>query len=170
MELSPFPSPDRLATERGLVAELNLRHFRELKLGSLRWAAAVSFPIWLQTQTQAVPAFGVWLALLAEGCCLALAGSYEALEYRWARRAGQLAPAPPAVATQTIWSDWDELRSALWLALVLASLVPWAYLGLGRPMPAALTSALTAIAATLFLLVVAAETASQWHSARRRLG
>lgn len=169
MDLSTLPAiADRLATERGLVAELSLREFRGLKLASLRCGVAASFPVWLEAQSVALPNFGVWLALLAEGFFLALAASYAAMESRWARRAAQIEQSPTFVETHPVWTDWDELRSAFWYTLAIVSLIVWFYVGFGRPLPASLRSALTALAATLFLLVVVAETAAHWHSTRRR--
>ena len=64
-------SADRRAAERGLVAELSLLEFRGLKLTSLRCAAAASFPVWLQAQSELLPSLAVWMALLAQAFCLA---------------------------------------------------------------------------------------------------
>jgi hypothetical protein len=160
---------ERLAAERGFIAELSLQEFRGLKLTSLRCAAAASFPIWLQAQSELLPSFAVWLALLAQTFFLALAACYGALESRWAWRASQAGAIPTAVPIHAIWTEWDELRTALWHALALASLVLSAYVGLGRALPASFRSALTAVAATLFLLTVLAETAARSHPARRRV-
>lgn len=149
----------RLIAERGLVAELSRLQFRDQRLGSLRWAAAVSFPIWLQAHASVVPAPVVFLASLAQGLLLALAVSYGALEALWERRARRFAP---TVATiRGLWTTADELRSAFWQATALASAVPWAYGCLDRRLPASLLSPLTAAAVSLFLLAAIADTAAQ---------
>jgi hypothetical protein len=165
------PSPahaDPLAGERELLAGLSLLHFRDLKLASLRWSAAASFPVWLEAESGRLPGSLVWLALLAQVFFVALAAGYAGVELRWTRRANQLEPNPTAGAIHAVWSDWDELRTALWYGMAIVSLILWTYIGLGRSMPATLLAALTAAGATLFLLVVVAETAAMRRAARRR--
>jgi hypothetical protein len=161
---------DRLAEEKELLANLSLLHFRSLKMASLRWAAALAFPIWLEAEAVGLPGVLVWPLLLAQASSLALAGGFAALEFRWRRRARQLETGPPpAAAIHAVWSDWDELRAALWYGMAVVSLILWAYVGFGRRMPAPLLSALSASAAALFLLVVVAETLAQRQAVRRRL-
>ena len=148
--------PDRTG-ERELLAQLNLGHFRDLRLASLRWLGAASLPMWAQVHTRALPGLVAWLAFLAQGYCLVAAGVQAALEYRSARRAGPLGADVSGVVVHAAWSDWDELRSALWWSLSAVSLVPWLYVGLGRPLPAPLLPPLTASAVAVLFLVVAAE-------------
>jgi hypothetical protein len=169
---SPLDGPparaDWLAGERELLAGLSLLYFRDLKLASLRWSAAASFPLWLEAESGRLPGSLVWLALLAQAFCLVLAAGYAAVERRWTRRADRLEPNPAAAAIHAAWTDWDELRAALWYGMAIVSLILWTYVGLGRRMPATLLSALTAAGATLFLLVVVAETARLRAALRRR--
>ena len=155
--------------EPELLAQLSLQHFRALRLSSLRWLGVASFPIWAQAHWHALPDLLAWLAFLAAGCCLATAAFQAALEHRAASRFGSpLAADLSGVTVHAPWSEWHELRSALWWCLALVSLVPWIYLGLARPLPAPLLAALDACSVGLLLLVAAAEVGVRQRAALSR--
>jgi hypothetical protein len=61
------------------------------------------------------------------------------------------------VAVPSRVSSWDDLRSALWSGMALVSLVPWAYVAFGRPVPPPILSGALAVAGAVLLLLVAAE-------------
>jgi hypothetical protein len=159
-------APDYAAIDRALTAELQAQYLRGLRLASQRWLAAASLPVWIEVHTHLLPGLLAWFAFLAQGGCLALAAGYAALEYRWASRATQLEPGSSKVVVHIVWTAWDELRSALWYGLALVSLVPWAYVGLERPLPASLLSALTATAWTVLLLLGVTETLARLRPGR----
>jgi hypothetical protein len=151
--------------ELELRAQLNGHHFRGLKLQSLRWLAASSLPAWLQVcHPGALPAFLTWMAVLAEGYCLAMSAAYAALEYHWARRGADFAAGRSGVVVHAVWTVWDEVRTALWYGMAAVSLVPWIYAAVDRPVSASLQAALFATAWTVLLLLAATETLA----ARRR--
>ena len=119
----------------------------------------------MQVHSHLLPGLLAWWAFLAQGGCLALAAGYAALEYRWTRRATQLEAGSAGAVIHTVWTVWDELRSAVWYGLALVSLVPWAYVGFERPLPASLLSGLTATAWTVLLLLAVAETLARLRPA-----
>jgi hypothetical protein len=133
---------EREALEQALLARLSVHHFRNSRLASLRWLAVASVPIWAHGLWAVLPGVLTWAAFLAEGYCLAWVVAYTALEHRWARRARRFeldAEVPLHVARPLR----QQVGSALWLALGLASLLPWIAVGTGRSLPAELLSRLT---------------------------
>jgi hypothetical protein len=150
-------SNDRHVMAEELRARLNVHFVRALKAASLRWLALASFPIWIQARWGILADLLAFWALLAQGACFALAVVFAGLEHRWQRRAEQLDGAPAPIV-HVAWSDLERLRSALWWALAVVSMVPWGYVALDRTFPAALREESIAVAVTVFLLLVVAET------------
>ncbi len=62
-----------VASAEALHAQLVVRRFRRLERVHLQWAAVVSLPIWFEALGHVVPGALAWLAVLAQGSCLALA-------------------------------------------------------------------------------------------------
>jgi hypothetical protein len=147
------------------MTQLQVQYLRGLRLASQRWLAVASLPVWLQVHFHLLPGLLAWWAFLAQGGCLTLAAGYAASEYRWTRRAMQLEAGSAGVVIHTVWTMWDELRSAVWYGLGLVSLVPWAYVGFERPMPASLLSGLTATVWTVLLLLAVTETLARLRPA-----
>ena len=160
-EVGRFPgrprASDRKAREARLVAHLNLLRFRGLRLRSLRWLAVASLPIWLHAHWQIFPDLLVWEAFLAEGFCLWVAATYAALEHVWARRTAESRLDPTDAFLHEVWSVRDEVRSGIWYAFAVVTLLPWACVGLGRTVPAPLLSPLTLAACTTTPLLAVAE-------------
>lgn len=136
-----------------LHAQLNVQRMQTLASAHLQWALAVSLPIWIAALWGRVPALVAWMAVLAQGYCLALAAGYTALQERWTRRGARLGEPSGRVVVHTLWSDLDELRAALWSAAGVISLVPWFYVACGRVAPAALVHAALACCAAVMLLL-----------------
>jgi hypothetical protein len=143
--------------EEELLAQLNVHFVRGLQEASLRWLAVASFPVWIHARWGLLADLLAFWALLAQGACFALAAAFAVLEQRWQRRAEQF-HGVPAPNVHAAWSDLDRLRSALWWALAVVSMVPWCYVALDRPFPVPLLEPLVAVAVTVFLLLVVAET------------
>jgi hypothetical protein len=148
----------RHATPWALVAELNEQHFRALRVAWLRWAAAASFPVWLQAEFDVLPDLLAFWALLAQGLCLLMFLVSAGLESLWRRRRVSLEGGDPKAVVETLWGPWQELRAALWQGLALVSLVPFVYVALGRPFPSGLLPAAVATGVAVLLLAVVAET------------
>ena len=144
--------------ERELQAQLNVQYLRGLKLASLRWVAVASLPIWLDAHWQILPSMVLWLVVVAEGFCLAMAAGYGTLEHRWSRRAAEVEPDGATVFIHTVWTAWDEVRTALWYGLALVSLAPWTCAVFDRSLAGSSLSSLSATAWTMLLLLAAAET------------
>jgi hypothetical protein len=146
--------------ERGLVAQLHEEYFRGHRLAALQWAAVLSIPIWLQAWWQILPGFVAWIAFLLEGFCLAAAAGYAAAEQLWARPAAR-SRKEGSVMVHVMWTTRDEVRSGIWYALAIASVVPWAVTGIGRPLPRAVLAPLSLMAGALALLALVAETVAR---------
>jgi len=149
---------DRWASGAELHARFAEQHFRGLKAAGRRWLAVASAPVWIQAGWGLLPDLVGFWAILIQGGCLVLTVVFAALEHRWSARAARMEAFPSPAVVHTLWSSWDEVRSALWSGLALVSLVPWVYVAVGRPYPRPLLSASIAVAVTVFVLLVAAET------------
>jgi len=157
---------DPKAREERLVAHLNLHRFRGLRLRSLRWLAAASLPIWLHAHWRILPDLLAWGTFLAEGFCLSLVATYAVLEHMWARRAAESRLEPTDAVLHLAWSAMDEVRSGIWYAFAVATLLPWACVGLGRAVPASLLSPLTLAACTATPLLAGAEVVARRRAFR----
>jgi hypothetical protein len=153
---------ERSDVERELVAGLQLEHLRTARLLWLRWLAASSVPAWLEIHGRLGHGLVAGLAFLIQGGCLVMAVCYTALETRCGRRAAQIEIGSSSShwMVHSTWTEWDEVRSALWYGVALVSVVPWLYVGLARPVPSSLLSALTATVWTVLLLLATAESVS----------
>jgi hypothetical protein len=161
---------DPLAAE-ALLAELNVAHVRRLRDVHVRWACITSLPLWLQAFVHRVPGAVCWLAVLAQGYAVALAIAYGVLAARWVKRSTVLRSAAESAVVHAARAGRDGVRSALWSGLAMVSLVPWGYAVLHRPWLPELRAGLTALAVSLFLLLVLLETAAEligWHLRRAR--
>jgi hypothetical protein len=149
---------DRRATEQKLVAALSLYESHALELAWLRALAIASLPAWSAVCWRSMPGFLTWLAFLGQGFCLAMVTAHAWRERRWRRRVARLEPVSSDLSMQAVRTAWDEVRTALWYGLSVVSVVPWAYAGLGRAVPAPLVPTLCAAGWVVLLLVAAAET------------
>ena len=152
-----------------VVAQLNVRHFRGLRLGSLQTMAFTSVPLWFQAHGLRVPAWLAWLSLLVGGCCLALAIAYALLESRWRRDAGGGAQAPRAVL-HVSQGAVHSFHDGVWSALAAVSLIPWLSIASGRPLPAwalGLATSLAAFAGVALLVVELIATGESLRASRR---
>jgi hypothetical protein len=159
---------DRRAAARSLVAASSLQDARGRERAWLRVLVVVSLPAWAAACGRPAPVLPASLALLAQGLCLAMAVRHAVRARRWLRRWTRLDPAESGVSVHAAGTPWEELRTAAWHGLALASLVAGAYAGLGREVPRALLAALGAVGWVLLLLVATAETLCGW--ARPRAG
>jgi hypothetical protein len=130
-----------------------------MRLAWLRAASVAAVPAWLNVHWSLLPDLLAWLAVLIQGGCVVMLTCYAALEYRWSRRAAPLEPS--SFVVHAVWTDWHEVRSALWYGLALVSLVPWAYVAVARAVPVPLLSSLTATVWTVLLLLGAAESVAR---------
>jgi hypothetical protein len=147
--------------QQELTAQLNLGYCRALEVAWLRRAAVASLPLWLAAHSSLLPRVLVWLDVLAQGLCLALATAHGLLEQRCSDRAAHLEPT--SIAIRTAWTRWDEVRTALWYGLAIVCVVPWAYAVLDRLLPLPLRSTIDAVACAILLLLAGAETAAIAH-------
>ena len=132
--------------------EVRLREMRGHAWTHLRWALVVSVLVWAQALWHPLPAPLAWLAVLAQAFFLALATSFAAVQEQWLRRGAPVGRSARVVIPKP-WSDAEDLRSALWFALGVMSLVPWAYVAFGRPAPADVLYGAIACSATVLLLL-----------------
>ena len=145
--------PDETATPAEVLdAEFRLERMRALAWTHLCWALAISILVWIEALWHRLPGVIAWIVVLAQGFFLALAAAYAAVQEHWARwgtrqgRTGRLVVRKP-------WSDVEDVRSALWFALGLMSLVPWAYVAFGRQAPVDVLYGVIACSATVVLLL-----------------
>jgi hypothetical protein len=151
-------APGRFATEQKLIAALGLLDSRVRELAWLRALAIVSLPGWAAACWHPMPGLLQWLGFLGQGFCLAMVAAHAALERRWFRRLARLETGSGGVSLHAVGTRWDDVRSALWYGLAVVSVVPWAYAGLGRPIPVPLAPTLCAAGWVVLLLVAMAET------------
>jgi hypothetical protein len=149
----PTGSREGLTTGDVLGAEVRLQEMRGLAWTHLQWGLLVSLVTWVEAIWHPLPSFVAWIAVLAQGFFLALATAYATVQEQWARR-GAAVGRSLRVAIDKPWSDVDDLKSALWFALGLMSIVPWAYVAFVQPAPIdVLYGAIACSAAVLLLLV-----------------
>lgn len=164
--------PDDPFAAEGLLAELNVAHVRRRQHVHVRWACIASLPLWVQAFGLRLPGSVAWVAVLGQGYATVMAGAYVLLAAHWSRRAAMLpAAAASAAAIHARRAEWQDVRSALWSGLATASTVPWIYAALGRSWSVPLRAGVTALAVSLFVLLVLLETAAElvgWHRRRRR--
>ena len=133
---APRPGGSRqdLSPHDVVAAEIRLHEMRGLAWNHLRWGLGVSLVIWVEAIWHPLPAFVAWIAVLAQGFFLALATAYATVLAQWMRR-GPAVERSLRIAVDKPWSDVEDLQSALWFALALISIVPWAYVAFGRRAP-----------------------------------
>jgi hypothetical protein len=147
------PRPD-VEPEDSRFAELHLQYLRSLAWSHLRWALVVSVAVWIQSLWPVLPGPLAWLAVLAQAFFLAMATGCAAVQEQWLRR-GLAGREPGEAVIRKRWDDAEELRSALWFALGLISIVPWTYVAFGRRAPTdVLYGAIACSAAVLLLLAL----------------
>ena len=135
LSASRHAAPQGAVTADDVVnAERRVQQMRALAWTHLRWGLVISVVIWIEALWDPLPAFVAWLAVLAQGFFLALATAYAAVQEQWIRRGTPLGPTTRVVIPKP-WSDVEDERSALWFALGLMSVVPWAYVAFGRRAP-----------------------------------
>jgi hypothetical protein len=150
-------SDRRITTGQGDPADLEhaafrLRRMRELAWTHLRWGLVFSTLIWVEALWHEMPAILVWPAVLGQGFFLTLAAGYAAVQEHWMRRGLETGAGPPLRVAKP-WTDVEDLVSALWFALALASLVPWAYVAFGTRAPTDVLFGALACSATVLLLL-----------------
>jgi hypothetical protein len=156
--VAPERSRDRRAAEQKLIAWLSLHDSRVRELAWLRAVAIASLPAWTAACWPSTPGFLRRIGFLAQAFCLTMVAAHATTERRWSHRLAMLDPVRVGVAVHAIATPWDEVRTALWYGLAVASAVPWGYAGLGRSIPGPLAPTLFAVGWVVVLLVALAET------------
>lgn len=156
--VAPERSHDRRVAEQKLIAGLSLHDSRVRELAWLRAVAIASLPAWTAACWPSTPGLLRWIGFLAQAFCLTMVAAYAAIERRWSHRLAVLETVRSSVAVHAMATRWDDVRTALWYGLAVASAVPWAYAGLGRSIPGPLAPTLCAAAWVVVLLVALAET------------
>jgi hypothetical protein len=147
------PVPDeKVSAEEAMDARTRVQRMHGLAWTNLRWALLVSVVIWIEALWHPLPGFVAWIAVLAQGFFLALATAYAAVQEQWMRR-GTPVGATARVLVHKPWSDVEDQRAALWFALGLMSIVPWAYVAFGRKPPVDVLYGALACSATVLLLL-----------------
>ena len=77
---------------------------------------------------------------------------YAGVQEQWMRRGTPLGAAGRVVIPKP-WSDVEDQRAALWFALGLVSIVPWAYVAFGRKAPVDVLYGGLACSAVVLLLI-----------------
>lgn len=132
-------------------AELHLQYLRSLAWSHLRWGLVVSIVVWMEAIWNLLPGPLAWLAVLAQAFFLVMATGCAAVQERWLRR-GIAGREPGEAVIRKRWDDAEELRSALWFALGLISVVPWTYVAFGRRAPTDVLYGAIACSAAVLLL------------------
>jgi hypothetical protein len=149
--------PDRLpelpvTEQHAQYATDRVQQMRGLAWTNLRWALVVSIVTWVEALWHPLPGPVAWVVVLAQAFFLALAIVYAAVQEQWMRRGTPLGGSGRVVIPKP-WSDVEDQRAALWFALALVSIVPWAYVAFGRQAPSdVLYGALGCSAVVLLLL------------------
>jgi hypothetical protein len=152
---------DRPPLGRELQARFGEGRSQGLKAASRRWLAVSSLPAWVQAAWGVLPDIVAFWGVLIQGAFLVSTVVFAVLEHRWRERGLGIDAGSSPMEVPGRWSSWDDLRSALWSGLALISLVPWAYVAFGRPVPRPILSGALAVAGAVLLLLVAAETLSR---------
>jgi hypothetical protein len=147
------PAPDeKVSADEVRDARMRMQQMHGLAWTNLRWGLLVSVVIWIEALWHPLPGFLAWIAVLAQGFFLALATAYATVQERWMRRG-----APVGVSARVVvhkpWSDVEDQRAALWFALGLMSLVPWAHVAFGRVAPVSILYGALACSAMVLLLL-----------------
>jgi hypothetical protein len=149
----PDQSPERTVTDQdSRDARARVEQMRGLAWTNLRWALVVSVVIWIEALWDPLPGFVAWIVVLAQGFFLALAIAYAAVQEQWMRRGTPLSGSGRVVIPKP-WSDVEDQRAALWFALGLISIVPWAYVAFGRKAPLDVLYGALACSAVVLLLL-----------------
>lgn len=146
------PGPDEVSADEARDARARVQQMHGLVWTNLRWALLVSVVIWVEALWHPLPGFVAWITVLAQGFFLALATAYAAVQERWMRR-GAPVGASARVVIRKPWSDVEDQRAALWFALGLISVVPWAYVAFGRQAPVDVLYGALACSAMVLLLL-----------------
>lgn len=147
------PDPDeKVSADEAKDARARMQQMHGLAWTNLRWALLVSVVIWVEALWHPLPGWVAWIAVLAQGFFLALATAYAAVQEQWMRR-GAPVGASARVVIHKPWSDVEDQRAALWFALGLVSVVPWAYVAFGRQPPIDVLYGALACSAMVLLLL-----------------
>lgn len=149
----PDGAPERTVTDQdALDARERVQEMRGLAWRNLRWALVLSVLIWIEALWGPLGGFVAWILVLAQGFFLALATVYAAVLEQWMRRGTPVGSSGRLVIPKP-WSDVEDQRGALWFALGLVSIVPWAYVAFGRKAPLDVLNGALACSAVLLLLL-----------------
>ncbi len=149
----PDRAPERTVTDQdALDAREHAQQMRGLAWTNLRWALAVSVLIWIEALWEPLGGVVAWILVLAQAFFLALATLYAAVLEQWMRRGTPVGAAGRVVIPKP-WSDVEDQRAALWFALGLVSIVPWAYVAFGRKAPLDVLYGALACSAVVLLLL-----------------
>lgn len=150
---NPERAPELTVTAQdALDARARVQQMRGLAWTNLRWALVASVVIWIEALWSPLPGFVAWIVVLTQGFFLALAIVYAAVQEQWMRRGTPLAGSGRVVIPKP-WSDVEDQRAALWFALGLISIVPWAYVAFGRKAPLDVLYGALACSAVVLLLL-----------------
>jgi Domain of unknown function (DUF4118) len=143
---------EAVTAEEARHASERVRDMHDLAWRNLRWALFVSVAIWIEALWNPLPGFVAWIVVLAQGFFMALAIVYAAVQEQWMRRGTPLGGSGRVVIPKP-WSDVEDQRAALWFALGLISIVPWAYVAFGRKAPLDVLYGALACSAVVLLLL-----------------
>jgi hypothetical protein len=149
----PDRAPEQTVPERDVLdARARVHQMRGLAWTNLRWALLVSVVIWIEALWDPLHGIVAWVAVLVQALFLALATIYAAVLEQWLRRGTPVGAAGRVVIPKP-WSDVEDQRAALWFALGLVSIVPWAYVAFGRRAPLDVLYGALACSAVIVLLL-----------------
>ena len=149
----PDPSAEPTATAQDAHhARARVRHMRDLAWTNLRWALVFSVATWIEALWHLLPPIVAWIVVLAQGFFLALATVYAVVQEQWLR-GGTPIGASVRVVIAKPWRDVEDQRAALWFALGIVSIVPWAYVAFGRSAPLDVLYGALACSAVVLLLL-----------------